>query len=131
MEVADRKASAKSSSETPARHILSFLEKLLTFRSADDEDEDYQTQFEAELAMMDNEEFDTDVIMGDGPEHLRTSHVKWARPDLPPIDPKKDAVVFQQVDIDHYVGQPMVGMPGAQVRRSADECFVQLQAFCF
>lgn len=110
---------------------MSFLEILLAFRAADDEDEDYQTQFEAELAMMDNEEFDTDVVMGDGPEHLRTSHVKWARPELPPIDPKKDAVVFQQVDIDHYVGQPMAGMPGAQVRTSADVCFVQLQTFCF
>lgn len=57
---------------------------------------------------------DVDIVLGDGPETQKTS-VKWARPDLPPIDPKKDAVVFQQLDVDHYTGPPMGGMPGAQV----------------
>jgi DNA polymerase delta subunit 1 len=40
---------------------------------------------------------------------------KWARPNMQDLDPKKDAVVFQQIDIDHYTGSPMQGMPGAQV----------------
>lgn len=65
--------------------------------------------------MMEGEDLDADVILGEGPEIQRTS-VKWARPDLPPTNPKTDAVVFQQVDVDHYTGVPMAGMPGAQVR---------------
>jgi DNA polymerase delta subunit 1 len=73
------------------------------------------SQFEADLAMMDIDELENDVALGDGPENQQTSQ-KWARPDLPPINPKTDAVVFQQLDVDHYVGHPMVGMPGAQVK---------------
>lgn len=95
---------------------ISGVLNFISFRSADDDEEEYQSQFSNELAMMDTDELDFDVAMGVGPEDLRTSHVKWARPNLPPINPKTDAVVFQQIDIDHYIGQPMAGMPGAQVR---------------
>lgn len=65
--------------------------------------------------MMDTEDGEGDVVMGDGPENQQTS-VKWARPELPQLNPKLDAVVFQQIDVDHYNGQPMANMPGAQVR---------------
>lgn len=65
--------------------------------------------------MMDLESMEVDApAVGDGPENQQTSQ-KWARPDLPPINPRTDAVVFQQIDVDHYTGQPMPGMPGAQV----------------
>jgi DNA polymerase delta subunit 1 len=64
--------------------------------------------------MMDSEEMEVDVVIGDGPENENTSQ-RWARPALPIFNPKTDAVVFQQIDVDHYVGQPMAGMPGAQV----------------
>lgn len=63
---------------------------------------------------MDSEEMEVDVVLGEGPENQQTSQ-KWARPDLPKINPKVDAVIFQQLDIDHYIGQPLAGMPGAQV----------------
>lgn len=36
----------------------------------------------------------------------------WARPPPPPIDPAKDGISFQQIDIDHYIGRPIPGMPG-------------------
>lgn len=65
--------------------------------------------------MMDTDDMDTEVVLGDGPENQQ-SQIKWSRPDLPKLNPKSDAVVFQQLDIDHYTGQPMAGMPGAQVR---------------
>jgi DNA polymerase delta subunit 1 len=52
--------------------------------------------------------------MGEGPESEGKFH-KWCRPDLPPLDPAKDPVVFQQIDIDHYSGNVMRNMPGAQV----------------
>lgn len=29
---------------------------------------------------------------------------EWLRPLPPPIDPTKDAISFQQIDIDHYIG---------------------------
>jgi DNA polymerase delta subunit 1 len=90
----------------------------LTFRADDDEEGDFSSQFEADLAMMDGEDVDADVVLGEGPENQQTS-VKWARPDLPPINPKTDAVIFQQIDVDHYTGSPMGGMPGAQVTRNS------------
>lgn len=58
---------------------------------------------------------EVDVAIGDGPENQQTSQ-KWARPNLPPMNPKTDPVIFQQLDVDHYTGQPLPGMPGAQVR---------------
>ncbi len=38
---------------------------------------------------------------------------KWARPPPPTIDPSTHPLIFQQIDIDHYVGSAMAGMPGA------------------
>lgn len=64
--------------------------------------------------MADQGNMDVDVLTGEGPENRQTSQ-KWARPDLPPINPKASAVIFQQIDVDHYTGKPMPGMPGAQV----------------
>lgn len=90
------------------------LNKFLYLFRGDDDDEEFQSQFEADLAMMDSEDMEVDVAVGEGPENQSTSQ-KWSRPDLPPINPKTDAVVFQQIDVDHYTGQPMAGMPGAQV----------------
>ena len=33
------------------------------------------------------------------------SSTKWTRPPLPALDAKKDKVIFQQVDLDFYVGR--------------------------
>jgi DNA polymerase delta subunit 1 len=35
-----------------------------------------------------------------------------ARPPLPELHPARDAVIFQQIDIDHYIGEHMEGIPG-------------------
>lgn len=43
-----------------------------------------------------------------------TSRREWLRPPPPPIDPTADTVSFQQIDMDHYVGNPILGMPGLQ-----------------
>lgn len=89
--------------------------ELKYFRAEDDDEEFYKSNFSNELALMDAELMETDApAVGDGPENQQTSR-KWARPNLPSINPKTDAVVFQQIDVDHYIGQPMAGMPGAQV----------------
>lgn len=87
----------------------------MLFRPADDDDEgNFATQFEAELALMGDEEMDVDVVMGEGPES-QSQNIKWSRPELPSIDQRKDTITFQQLDIDHYNGRPLEGMPGAQI----------------
>ncbi|CAD0196694.1 unnamed protein product [Chrysodeixis includens] len=85
------------------------------FKSADDDDDnEVPCSFEEQLATMDSGEFDSQEVFGEGPENISTN-MKWSRPPPPPLDPKKDKLVFQQLDIDHYNGQPMQGMPGSQL----------------
>ncbi|XP_076045368.1 DNA polymerase delta 1, catalytic subunit isoform X3 [Oratosquilla oratoria] len=40
---------------------------------------------------------------------------KWSRPPLAPLNPDTDNLVFQQIEIDHYIGKAMEGMPGQQL----------------
>ncbi|OAD61418.1 DNA polymerase delta catalytic subunit [Eufriesea mexicana] len=49
-----------------------------------------------------------------GPEQENTS-LKWSRPQPPQLNPLKDALIFQQIDIDHYNGTPLHGMPGSNI----------------
>lgn len=84
------------------------------FKSNDDEDDEVPCSFEDQLAGMDTSEFDSQQVFGEGPENQATN-MKWSRPPPPVLDPQKDALVFQQLDIDHYNGQPMQGMPGSQL----------------
>lgn len=70
---------------------------------------------------MDNEGFDfdeqtfdddfTETIAEDAPETIRT-HSKWSRPKLPNLDPEKESIIFQQIDIDFYIGKARADMPG-------------------
>ena len=39
----------------------------------------------------------------------------WQRPPLPPINPATDRIVFQQLELDHYLDDPVPGMPGRRV----------------
>jgi DNA polymerase delta subunit 1 len=43
-----------------------------------------------------------------------TCSSRWCRPDPPLLSSAHDEVIFQQIDIDHYVGDPVEGMPGAR-----------------
>ncbi|XP_015438316.1 PREDICTED: DNA polymerase delta catalytic subunit [Dufourea novaeangliae] len=83
----------------------------------DDEDEDYPGSFETELANMDemDDQFgDVSHIIEEGPEQENTS-AKWSRPPPPELNPQKDSLIFQQIEIDHYSGAPLVGMPGSRI----------------
>lgn len=62
--------------------------------------------FEEELAMLDALEGSSEV------ETVTTSASKVRRPAVRSIDPKKDTVVFQQLEVDHYVGSHIADMPG-------------------
>lgn len=39
----------------------------------------------------------------------------WKRPPLPALDPREHTVTFQQMELDHYLGEPIAGMPGSKV----------------
>ena len=91
------------------------------FRAEDDDDNDGgRGTFEDQLASMLDEE---DELM-DGPEPSTAMEepiecheerfVRWRRPAPPPLDAEKDKLIFQQIDIDHYVSKPYPGMPGAR-----------------
>ncbi|CAG9585614.1 unnamed protein product [Danaus chrysippus] len=84
------------------------------FKSNDDDDDvELPCSFEDQLAGMECE-FDSPQAFGEGPENQSTN-MKWSRPQPPDLDPKVDKLVFQQLDIDHYNGQPLKDMPGSQI----------------
>lgn len=76
------------------------------FHRVDFEDDDDQG-FEAELAMLEEVEAecrnDLEEVVGEGPE-AQTTSMKWSRPKVPPFDPEVDSLVFQQLDVDYFVG---------------------------
>jgi len=57
-------------------------------------------------------EMDGPEMTGEGPAQSTTFQI-WARAPPPTLDPKKDKLVFQQLEIDHYIGKVWPGMPGA------------------
>ena len=61
-----------------------------------------------------DEPYEPVQVLGSGPENQKTCE-KWGRPALPYYHPDEDEIVFQQIEIDHYNGEPMIGMPGAQI----------------
>ncbi|CAG9096468.1 unnamed protein product [Plutella xylostella] len=84
------------------------------FKSADDDDEEMPSTFEEQLAVMEYNDFDSQGVIGEGPENQSTN-IKWSRPDPPDLKANMDKLIFQQLDIDHYNGEPMKGMPGSQM----------------
>ncbi|KAF6018928.1 POLD1 [Bugula neritina] len=74
--------------------------------------------FEMELALFEEEmdiDFSQESECGAGPDVDPNSTTSWSRPPLKTQpDSSKDAIVFQQIDIDHYIGSHKNGMPGAQ-----------------
>merc|ERR1719244_866047 len=52
------------------------------------------------------------MVEGQGPEQRETKAL-WRRPEPPALDSKVDKLVFQQIELDHYIGQARSDMPGA------------------
>lgn len=85
------------------------------FKSVDEfEDEEMPCSFEDELANMDTDAADVEVILGEGPE-TQSTNTRWSRPTPRDFDPFKENFTFQQIEIDHYNGEPIHGMPGSQL----------------
>ncbi|XP_076851687.1 DNA polymerase delta catalytic subunit [Brachyhypopomus gauderio] len=82
--------------------------------------EDSPSQFEEELALF--EDVDMEVESGEGQaghdvipvDELFSADLnpRWRRPAAPILHPDKDTLVFQQIDLDYYLGTAVANMPG-------------------
>ena len=89
------------------------------FRGDDDMDEG--DDFDSQLAAMvdDGDDMQQDIAHIEEAEELVEDMevdriTRWKRPAVRRIDPANENFVFQQIDIDNYIGKPISGMPGAQ-----------------
>uniref|UniRef100_A0A8C3FF54 DNA polymerase delta catalytic subunit n=1 Tax=Chrysemys picta bellii TaxID=8478 RepID=A0A8C3FF54_CHRPI len=88
-----------------------------------DWEDDGPSLFEEELALLDEVEAEMALEMKESqpaPDAVPLGRLissvgnpKWQRPPPPAIDPAQDALCFQQLELDYYVGVPVPGMPGA------------------
>uniref|UniRef100_A0A3B3XNA2 DNA polymerase n=1 Tax=Poecilia mexicana TaxID=48701 RepID=A0A3B3XNA2_9TELE len=82
--------------------------------------EDSPSQFEEELSMFDDAEMDVEDMEGQaghdvipvGDLFSADLNPRWRRPPAPSLDPSSDKLVFQQIDLDYYLGGSVAGMPG-------------------
>ncbi|KAG8007087.1 DNA polymerase delta catalytic subunit, partial [Nibea albiflora] len=82
--------------------------------------EDSPSQFEEELSMFDDAEMDAEEMEGQaghdvipvGDLFSADLNPRWRRPHASPLNPSSDTLVFQQIDLDYYLGATVAGMPG-------------------
>lgn len=82
--------------------------------------EDSPSQFEEELLMLEEAEMDSEEMEGQGGHDVipvgdlfsADLNPRWRRPHAPSLDPSSDTLVFQQIDLDYYLGSAVAGMPG-------------------
>ncbi|XP_064360612.1 DNA polymerase delta catalytic subunit, partial [Dromaius novaehollandiae] len=79
------------------------------------------SHFEEELAQLEELEAELGApesppppdLLGPGPAPWGEPPPRWRRPPPPPLDPATETLCFQQLELDHYVGFPLPGMPDA------------------
>ncbi|PIK45708.1 putative DNA polymerase delta catalytic subunit [Apostichopus japonicus] len=74
------------------------------------------SSFEEELALLEKiqaEEPGSSDYTDSSSGRAFSGESSWKRPDAPTLDVHKDAVVFQQLDLEHYLGKQLAGMPGS------------------
>jgi len=75
-----------------------------------EEDDEFKSGFAAELAAFEEDSEESNhpdhLEIGQGPENLNTN-ARWSRPAMNDVDPSKDTLLFQQIDLDFYEGPPM------------------------
>ena len=83
----------------------------------DNDFDDIPCSFEEELALLDSVERDSQSSKTDSQSQHAAEHKqrltqnrtnKWRRPDAPNLDPKKDALIFQQIEVEHYTGKQLL-----------------------
>ncbi|EDO49294.1 predicted protein [Nematostella vectensis] len=78
-------------------------------RNQDDLDGSQPSSFESELASLQGDDGAVETATRGRPSD------KWPRPALPPFEPASDNIQFQQLDVENYIGTPLLGMPGSKV----------------
>ena len=82
-----------------------------TKRIKTDESFSFPTSFEDELAFLESveeeEATNSDPSSSQSQSSQGSQRRKWKRPPPPSIDPGHDSVTFQQIEIDHYIGDPV------------------------
>ena len=71
--------------------------------------------FEEELALLESVERESSQSQNDSQSSVGTggtcneldgvNSLHWKRPKAPALNPNEDKLVFQQIDLDHYVGK--------------------------
>ncbi|XP_056144601.1 DNA polymerase delta catalytic subunit [Lampris incognitus] len=82
--------------------------------------EDSPSVFEEELMMLEEAEIEAEEREGQaGHDVIPVSDLfsadlkpSWQRPHAPSLDPGSDTLIFQQIDLDYYLGDAVAGMPG-------------------
>uniref|UniRef100_A0A671S992 DNA polymerase n=1 Tax=Sinocyclocheilus anshuiensis TaxID=1608454 RepID=A0A671S992_9TELE len=82
--------------------------------------EDSPSQFEEELALFDEMEMEAESgegqaghdVIPEGDLFSADLNPRWKRPHAPPLQPISDTLIFQQIDLDYYLGSAVAGMPG-------------------
>ncbi|XP_071768025.1 DNA polymerase delta catalytic subunit [Centroberyx gerrardi] len=82
--------------------------------------EDSPSVFEEELSMFEEAEMELEEREGQaghdvipvGDLFSADLNPRWRRPHAPSLDPASDTLVFQQIDLDYYLGAAVAGMPG-------------------
>uniref|UniRef100_A0A3Q0RBX5 DNA polymerase n=1 Tax=Amphilophus citrinellus TaxID=61819 RepID=A0A3Q0RBX5_AMPCI len=82
--------------------------------------EDSPSQFEEELSMFEEAEMDAEEMEGQaghdvipvGDLFSTDLNPRWRRPLAPTLDPSSNTLVFQQIDLDYYLGETVADMPG-------------------
>ncbi|XP_059410500.1 DNA polymerase delta catalytic subunit isoform X1 [Carassius carassius] len=82
--------------------------------------EDSPSQFEEELALFDEMEMEAESGEGQaghdvvpvGELFSTDLNPRWKRPHALPLQPNSDTLIFQQIDLDYYLGSAVAGMPG-------------------
>uniref|UniRef100_A0A2K5D0L9 DNA polymerase delta catalytic subunit n=1 Tax=Aotus nancymaae TaxID=37293 RepID=A0A2K5D0L9_AOTNA len=90
----------------------------------DDDDVPQPSQFEEELALMEEMEAEhrlqereeeelQSALEGAADGQIPPSAIdpRWLRPTPAPLDPQTEPLIFQQLEIDHYVGDPCLAGP--------------------
>ena len=74
--------------------------------------DDMQNTFEDDLAFI--QALEEEEQMEEQLKVKSSQEARWRRPALPAIDPATTPIIFQQLELDHYLSDPLPGMPGSQ-----------------
>uniref|UniRef100_A0A665UXQ5 DNA polymerase delta catalytic subunit n=1 Tax=Echeneis naucrates TaxID=173247 RepID=A0A665UXQ5_ECHNA len=82
--------------------------------------QDSPSQFEEELSMFDEADLEAEEREGEAGQDVipvgdlfsTNINPRWQRPQASTVDPSSDNLVFQQTDLDYYLGNAVAGMPG-------------------